>query len=55
LPPEIKHDLQRFLDQVADNLPDKAIFKEMGLTAVMPEIVFHQIVKSFQLDGISKK
>lgn len=51
LPLGIKQDLQRFVDQVADKLPDKAIFKEMGLSTVAPEIVFHQIIKSFQLYG----
>ena len=49
LPAVIKSDLQNFADKIAGNLPDKAIFKEMGLGMLKPENVFHQIIKSFQL------
>jgi len=51
LPDSIKADLQAFADAIAGDLPDKAIFKEMGLSSVTVENVFNQIMKSFQLNG----
>lgn len=50
LPVSIKADLQSFIDNIAGELPDKAIFKEMGLSAVSVENVLKQIIKSFQLN-----
>lgn len=51
LPDIIKADLQAFADAIAGDLPDKAIFKEMGLSSVTVENVYNQIMKSFQLNG----
>lgn len=50
LPESIKADLQSFIDTIAGELPDKAIFKEMGLSAISVENVLKQIIKSFQLN-----
>lgn len=49
LPESIKQHLQEFADAVAKNLPDKAIFREMGLGNIDAEKVFNQIVMSFKL------
>ena len=51
LPESIKADLQSFMDIISRDIPGKELFKEMGLGNVAPEKVFHQILKSFQLDG----
>ncbi len=51
VPETIKSDMQSFVNAIADNLPDKAIFKSMGLRSIAPENVIAQILKSFQLDG----
>lgn len=50
LPESIKADLQTFINTVAGELPDKAIFKAMGLSAISVENVLKQIIKSFQLN-----
>ena len=50
LPASIKADLQGFANAIVDDLPDKAIFKEMGLGNVIAENVYRQIIKSFQLN-----
>jgi len=50
LPESIKADLQSFIDTIAGELPDKAIFKEMGMSAISVENVLKQIIKSFQLN-----
>jgi len=50
LPETIKADLQSFANAIASELPDKAIFKEMGLSAISVENVLKQIIKSFQLN-----
>ncbi|MFA5814455.1 MAG: hypothetical protein WC865_02405 [Bacteroidales bacterium] len=49
LPGSIKSDLQEFANEVAGDLPDPAIFIEMGLGRIEPEKVFSQLVKSFKL------
>ena len=51
LPESIKSHLQTFIDMIVSDLPDKAIFKEMGLGNIPPENVLNQIIKSFQLNG----
>lgn len=51
LPEPIKKELQTFTNTIANDLPAKAIFKEMGAGSIDPENVFKQIVKSFQLNG----
>ena len=47
----IKTDMQAFVDSIANDLPNKQIFKTMGLGSIEPEAVFNLILKSFQLDG----
>lgn len=49
LPEFIQADMQTFILAVKDALPDKAIFKEMGLGNIDPSSLFQQLVKSFQL------
>ena len=49
LPDSIKDHLQKFTDTIANDLPDKAIFKEMGLGRIEVEKVFHQVIKNFNL------
>ena len=49
LPDIIKENLQSFADIVATNLPDKIMFKEMGIGNIQPINVFNQLVKSFKL------
>jgi hypothetical protein len=51
LPQSIKKHLQNFADTITNDLPGKAIFKEMGLNSISVENVLHQIIKSFELDG----
>ena len=51
LPENIKVQMQAFANEIAGDLPDKVIFKSMGLGNIAPENVFVQILKSFQLDG----
>ncbi len=49
LPESIKKQLQGFVNAITGDLPDKAIFKEMGFGAIEPEKVLEQIKKSFNL------
>jgi len=49
LPESIRKQLQNFVNAIAGNLPDKAIFKEMGLAATEPEKVLAQIKQTFKL------
>lgn len=49
LPASIKMNLQLFMDAIADDLPDTAIFKAMGLNNASVENVYTQIAKSFNL------
>jgi hypothetical protein len=51
LPENIKVQMQAFANEIAGDLPDKVIFKSMGLGNIATENVFTQIIKSFQLDG----
>ncbi|WP_347839567.1 hypothetical protein [uncultured Draconibacterium sp.] len=50
LPTEIKNDLKAFVDSISEELPDKAIFKQMGMGAIDVEQVFRQIKNIFALD-----
>jgi hypothetical protein len=50
LPESIKSHLQTFVNAIANDLPDKAIFKEMGMGDMKIENVLRQLVKSFKLD-----
>jgi hypothetical protein len=49
LPESIKNHLQVFADAVANDLPDKAIFKEMGVGNVDPTVLLEQMKKNFDL------
>jgi hypothetical protein len=49
LPTSIKTDLQLFVNIVKDNLPDPAIFKEMGAGKIDAIALFNQLVKNFDL------
>ena len=49
LPDSIKADMQTFVDTVKDELPEKAIFKEMGAANTDVERLFSQLLKSFSL------
>lgn len=49
LPNSIYNDMQLFVEIIENNLPDKAIFKEMGLWNTDNKQVFKQLVKSFSL------
>jgi len=51
LPGSIKYHLQSFAETIAGDLPDKAIFKEMGLGNTDVEMVFQQLIKSFRLSS----
>ncbi|MDB4582392.1 hypothetical protein N9164_04510 [Draconibacterium sp.] len=50
LPAGIKNDLKTFVDSISEKLPDKAIFKQMGMGAIDVEQVFQQIKNIFSLD-----
>jgi hypothetical protein len=50
LPESIKSHLQTFVNVIAHDLPDKAIFKEMGLGNMEVERIFKQIKASFYLN-----
>lgn len=49
LPEAILSDMQAFANAVSDNLPDKAIFKEMGLGNMGIDKIYTQFLLSFQL------
>jgi PleD family two-component response regulator len=51
LPGTIKKQMQTFADSIASGLPDKTVFKTMGMGSISVEKVFSQILKSFQLNG----
>ena len=50
LPVEIKNDLKTFIDLIAEGLPDRAIFKQMGMGAIDAEPVYQQLKKTFDLE-----
>jgi hypothetical protein len=49
LPDSLKEDIQEFMDLISVELPDNAIFKEMGLGNIDVEKIFHQLIKNFNL------
>jgi len=51
LPKSIQEDMQMFVQVVKDDLPDKAIFKEMGLGNIDPSSLLQQLIKSFALEN----
>lgn len=50
LPAGIKIDLEAFVNSISEELPDKAIFKQMGMGAIDVGQVFRQIKNIFSLD-----
>ena len=54
LPESIKADMLVFADKVKNELPDKAIFKEMGLGGINPDTVYGQMIRSFRLNNENK-
>lgn len=50
LPESIKAHFQTFMTKSAEELPDKVIFKEMGLTGISVEKLYDQIMNSFNLN-----
>lgn len=49
LPGELQSHMQTFVNAITEDLPDKAMFKEMGAGNIDPAVVFEQIKKSFGL------
>lgn len=49
LPESIRGELQSFVNVIVNDLPDKAIFREMGLGTVDVKQVFNQLLTSFDL------
>ncbi len=49
LPESIKNQMNDFLQVVKNELPDKQIFKDMGLPSLTAERIMEQIIKSFSL------
>jgi len=49
LPDNLKADMQSFTDQIGGELPDNAIFKEMGMPGIDVEQLFDQLIKNFNL------
>jgi hypothetical protein len=50
LPENLKSDLQAFVDLVTKELPDAAIFREMGIGNIKPDILLQQLRQSFGLE-----
>jgi len=51
LPPVIKADMQHFVKTIKTELPDKVIFRNMGLGNLDVESVFAQLCKNFNLNA----
>ncbi len=51
LPLAIQEDMQLFLKKIKDNLPDPAIFKEMGAGNIDTLALFNQFVRIFDLQA----
>jgi hypothetical protein len=49
LPKTIQTDMQAFANAISFNLPDKAIYKEMGLGNTNVEMVFDLLIRVFNL------
>lgn len=50
LPETLQSHMNQFANLITNNLPDKAIFKEMGLPNTNPNTVFEQFKKSFKIN-----
>jgi len=49
LPGSVKGTLQEFVDAIKDDLPDPAILKKNGFGDQDMQVVFNQLLKSFNL------
>ena len=49
LPQTLKSDLQNFVDVIKNELPDKAIFKELGAVEANPKELLEQLIANFDL------
>lgn len=49
LPDTIQAHINQFAQLIAHDLPDKAIFKEIGLGNIDPKAIFEQFKKSFNV------
>jgi len=49
LPHSVKKDFHEFLVVITDQLPDKVIYKDMGLPTLNSDIILKQLIKSFKL------
>lgn len=50
LPDTVQANINQFAELTAGDLPDKAIFKEMGMSNINPNNVFEQFKKSFKVN-----
>ena len=46
---QILQDMNEFVNQIRDDLPDQVVFKEMGLSRIDPKELFNQFIKNFNL------
>ena len=51
LPPVIKADMQHFVDAIKSELPEKVLFKNMGLENLDATAVYLQLCKNFNLNA----
>ena len=51
LPDTIKADIQNFADTVKNELPDKQMFKDLGIPNMNVEALFKQFLKNFNLNS----
>ena len=49
LPTTIQNNVNHFIEAIRDEIPDKAIFKEMGLGSIDVNLVYKQLKKSFNI------
>jgi len=53
LPDSLKQDLQSFADLIKEDLPENAIFRDMGLGSIDVRQVFEQMITNFNLFATS--
>ncbi len=53
LPASIKTDLHLFVNNVKNNLPDPAVFKEMGAGNIDAIALLNQLVRNFDLEAFT--
>lgn len=49
LPEPIKQDLEKFLETINEQLPDKVIYEDMGIPTLNSDLILIQLIKSFKL------